>query len=154
MFKEYIPVARFTPSFEALLEVLAKLLGLAVVYIIFEAVGKWLMGEDFRSDTLLSLVVLPAIYVLKDSYTIFEPYFVKIHLSEENVTVETGILTKNLDSLNLKTVENIEIITSPLGRIKGYSTLHVFSYGSWVELPHVKSPAVVKERIESSITRP
>jgi len=154
MFNKYISVARFAPSFEALVEILAKIFGLAIVYIIFEAVGKWLMGEDFRSDTLLSLVVLPSIYVLKDSYTIFEPYFVRIHLCDENVTVETGILTKNLDSLNLKTVENVEIITSPLGRIRGYSTLHVFTYGSWVELPHVKSPLVVKEIIEAGITGP
>lgn len=77
MFQENIPVAKLLPSFEALLEVLVKLFGLAIVYIIFEAVGKWLMGDDFRADMLLSVVVLPAIYVLKDSYTIFEPYFVK-----------------------------------------------------------------------------
>ncbi|MDH5394428.1 MAG: PH domain-containing protein [Gammaproteobacteria bacterium] len=154
MAKKTIAVARLAPALEALLEVVIKIFGLAVIYVIFEAVGKWLIGEGFRTDTLLSLVVLPSIYVLKDSYTIFEPFFVKIYLGEENVTVETGILTKNLDSLNLQTVENVEIITSPLGRLRGYSTLHVYSYGSWVELPHVKSPLLVKDIIESAIIRP
>lgn len=153
MFKENIQVAKIYPSFEALIVLAAKMAGLVIVYLIFEVVGKWLIGDDFNTETLLSLVILPTIYVLKDSYTILEPYFVKINLCQESVTVETGILTKNLDCLNLKTVENIEIITSPLGRLGKYSTLHVFSYGSWVELPHVKSAVAVKERIESGLKK-
>ncbi len=148
-----IPVVKFVRSFEALLEIMAKLLGLVIVYVIFEFVGKLLMEGAFRSDTLLSLVVLPAIYVLKDSHRILEPYFLKIVLSDDSVTVESGILTKSLDCLNLKTVENVELITTPLGRIFEYATLNVYAYGSWVEIPHVKHPLPVKEKIEAVISK-
>lgn len=151
--EEKISVVRGPRSFEAFLELMAKLLGLVVVYAIFEFVGKSLMGEEFRSDTLLSLVVLPAIYVLKDSHRILEPYFVKILLSDEKVSVESGILTKRLDCLNLQNVENVELITTLVGRLCGYSTLYVYAYGSWVEIPFVESPLPIKERIEAGLTR-
>lgn len=153
MSEEKIPVVKFVRSIEAFFELMAKLSGLVVVYAIFEFVGKLLMGGEFRSDTLLSLVVLPAIYVLKDSHKILEPYFVNILLSDEKVTVESGILTKRLDCLNLKNVENVELITTLLGRLRGYSTLYLYAYGSWVEIPFVKSPLPIKERIESGLKR-
>ena len=146
--EEEISVVRLPRSFEAFLEIVAKLLGLVIVYLIFECVGNILMGDEFRSDTLLSLVVLPAIYILKDLHIILEPYFIKIQLNDEQVTVESGILTKRLDCLNLKTVENVELITTPLGRLCGYSSLNVYAYGSWVEIPFVKSPLPIKEKIE------
>lgn len=153
MQEEEISVIKGPRSIEAFFELVAKLLGLVVVYAIFEFVGKSLMGEAFRSDTLLSLVVLPAIYVLKDSHRILEPYFVKILLSDEKVTVESGILTKRLDCLSLQNVENVELITTLLGRLCGYSTLYVYAYGSWVVIPFVESPLPIKERIEAGLSK-
>jgi uncharacterized membrane protein YdbT with pleckstrin-like domain len=147
-----VPVVKLARSIEALCELMVELIGLVIVYVIFEFVGKSLIS-NFQSDMLLSLVVLPAIYVLRDLHTIFAPFFVKIVLHEDTITVESGILTRRLDCLNLQTVENIELITTLLGRFIGYSTLTIYAYGSWVQLPNVKSPEEVKAKIEASITK-
>jgi uncharacterized membrane protein YdbT with pleckstrin-like domain len=150
---EQVSIVKVARSIEAFFELIAKLLGLVIVYLIFEFVGNQLMPGEFRSDTLLSLVVLPAIYVLKDVYQILEPFFVTIQLSDEQVSVESGILTRRLDCLQLTTVENVELITTPVGRLCGYSTLCVYAYGSWVEIPFVESPLPIKARIEAGITK-
>ena len=148
---EDLVVVKFFPSVESFLEIIIKLFGVCVVYILFKFVGDQLLGDQFRPDTLLSLVVLPAIYILKDSYLMFEPYFVRVSLSDKTVTVESGILTKRLDCLNLKTVENVEMIRTVLGRLLGYGTLNVYAYGSWVEIPYVENVSIIKSKIESSI---
>ncbi|NMV23400.1 PH domain-containing protein, partial [Vibrio parahaemolyticus] len=77
------------------------------------------------------------IYVLKDLHTIIEPFFVKVWMNEESVKVQSGILTQRIDNLILKNVENVELTKSPIGRVFGYTTLCLYAYGSWVELPFV-----------------
>lgn len=151
--EEVVPVERLWCSIEAILELAVKLLGLVVVYLVFEFIGKLITGGEFKPDTLLSLVVLPAIYILKELHVVLEPFFVNIILSDDQVTVESGILTRRLDCLNLKNVENVEMITTPFGRLFDYSTLVVYAYGSWVKIPHIKSPLPVKKRIEESIVK-
>lgn len=151
MFEENIPVVKMARSIEILLELIAEIFGLLAAYYIFEFVGKLIIGSNFRSDMLLSIVVLPAIYILRGFYAVFSPYFVTIKLHEYTITVETGILTKRIDSLKLKTVENIELITTPLGRLVGYSTLSLYACGSAIHLPNVKSPFLVKEKINEAI---
>ncbi|KON51684.1 hypothetical protein ACX11_21500 [Vibrio parahaemolyticus] len=133
---EVVKVAR---CFEAMGEILCRLLGLVLVYVMFEFIGTKVVGASFQKDTLLSLVVLPAIYVLKDLHTIIEPFFVKVWMNEESVKVQSGILTQRIDNLILKNVENVELTKSPIGRVFGYTTLCLYAYGSWVELPFVKS---------------
>jgi hypothetical protein len=59
---------------EVIGEILFKILGLYIVYLIFDFIGKWIEVGDVTSNTLLSIVVLPAIYVLKDAYAIFTPF--------------------------------------------------------------------------------
>ncbi len=133
---EVVKVAR---CFEAMGEILCRLLGLVLVYVMFEFIGTKVVGASFQKDTLLSLVVLPAIYVLKDLHTIIEPFFVKVWMNEESVKVQSGILTQRIDNLILKNVENVELTKSPIGRVFGYTTLCLYAYGSWGELPFVKS---------------
>lgn len=73
MLEGNVPVVKLARSIEALFELMFELIGLVIVYVIFEFVGKLLIGIEFKSDMLLSLVVLPAIYVLRDLHTIFAP---------------------------------------------------------------------------------
>lgn len=134
-----LEVVKLAPFIEAIIEILCRLLGLVIVYVVFEYIGTEVVGTNFQKDTLLSLVVLPAIYVLKDLHTIFEPFFVKIWISEESVKVQSGILTQRIDTLILNNIENVELIKSPIGRFFGYTTLFLNAYGSGVELPFVKS---------------
>ena len=136
---EKVEVVKLARCFEAACEILCRLLGLVIVYVMFELIGTEVVGTHFQKDTLLSLVVLPAIYVLKDLHTIFEPYFVKVWMNKESVKVQSGILTQRIDNLILKNVENVELTKSPIGRLCGYTTLCLYAYGSWVELPFVKS---------------
>ena len=134
-----IQVAKGWRSLEAMLELICQLIGITAVYIIFEQIGFWLIGENFQKDTLLSMVVLPAIYILKDAYKIIEPFYVSIILiNQHKVQVKRGILTQEVDNLVLENIENIELTKTPLGRIFGYTTFSIYSDGSWIELPFVR----------------
>ncbi len=144
-----LDIVKLPCAIEAALDVTAQLFGLCIVYWVFHKIGVRLIGEEFSPDVLLSLVVLPAIYILKDSHVIIEPYFVSVWLKNDTVTVKRGFLTTWEDSLSLNNVENIEIVTSFLGRFQNYGSLRVYAYGSWVEIPFIKDAPSLKVRIET-----
>ena len=146
-----LEVAKHPCAFEAAIDILLQLLGLCLVYVVFKEIGEYLIGKGFSSDILLSLVVLPSILVLKSCGSILEPYFVKVSLVGGTISVSQGILTTFEDSLSLKTVENIEVITTVLGKWLNYATLRVYAYGSWVVVPNVKNAQVLKCRIEKIV---
>jgi hypothetical protein len=97
--------------------------------------------------------MLPALYLLRSSNIIISPYFVKVSISENDVETRTGILTQRLDKLSLKTVENIEVVTTLGGRIFNYSTIYLYAYGSWVELPFLNNSDEIKQKIESKLNK-
>lgn len=136
-------------ALEAFLEIAIRILGLAVVYIIFEYIGSWLL-ENFLPDMLLSIVVLPAIYVLKDAYKIMDPFTVSIKQTETDISVKRGFLSQTVDKLLFKAVDNIEVTQTLLGRIFHFKTIVLYSAGGFVELPFVKS--VHAEKIENKVT--
>lgn len=149
-----ISVVKFARSIEAIFEILFQLFGLYIVYLAFNYVGKEILGaENFSSDTLLSLVVLPAIYILKDSHIVLEPFTIKISYSDQDVSVERGILTKRRDCLKFGTVENVELVTTWLGRKVGYGTLNIYAYGCWVELPNIKDAPNIQLKLENKIRK-
>ena len=88
---------------------------------------------------------------LKDVYEIFTPFTVTVSLSDKDITVTQGIYTKRLDCLKLDTIENVELITTALGRCKNYGTLDLYSYGSAIRIPNVKDYMKIKADIESRI---
>jgi len=90
-------------------------------------------------------------YVLKGAHIIVSPYFVVVTISENEVQSRTGIFTHRLDKLQLKTVENIEIVSTLLGRVFNYSTILLYAHGSWVRLPYVVQPDEIKKQIESNL---
>ena len=138
-------------SVEALLEIGFKLTGVYITYLAFDFFGVFLFKNDFNSVTLFSLLMFPALYVLKTAHVIISPFFVQVRISETEVESRTGILTQRLDKLNLKTVENIEIITTVGGRLFNYSTILLYAHGSWVRLPYVVNPEKIKNQIESNL---
>lgn len=138
-------------SVEALLEIGFKLTGVYITYLAFDFFGVFLFKNDFNSVTLFSLLMFPALYVLKTAHVIISPFFVQVRISETEVESRTGILTQRLDKLNLKTVENIEIITTVGGRLFNYSTILLYAHGSWVRLPYVVHPEKIKNQIESNL---
>jgi len=150
--KEY-PTSKITRSAEAFLEIGFKLAGVYITYLAFNFFGEFLFDNDFNSDTLFSLLMLPALYVLKTSYVIISPYFVQVRMTETEVESRIGILTQRLDKLNLKTVENIEIVTTLGGRLFKYSTIFLYANGSWVQLPFLKNPNQIKLNIEAKLEK-
>jgi hypothetical protein len=154
-FMEECSTSMVLRSIEAFLEITFKLVGVYITYLAFNFCGNYLFEGEFTSDTLFSLLMLPALYILKTSHIILSPYFVKVQISNTEVESRTGILTQRLDKLNLRTVENIEIVTTLGGRIGGtlfgYSTIHLYAHGSWVQLPFLKKAHVVKADIEAKL---
>lgn len=123
--------------FEALLEILVKLIGISIVYAIVNWLGQFMLGSDFQQDTLLSLLLLPAIYVLRDLLTIIEPYFVIVEKSQNFVSVTYGITPRIIDTLELHSVDNIEVLRTPLGYLFNYGTIRLYGRGGQVEMPFV-----------------
>ncbi|UJF21504.1 PH domain-containing protein [Shewanella sp. OMA3-2] len=74
-----------------------------------------------------------------------------VNISDTEVEARTGVLTHRLDKLNLKTVENIEVISTLGGRIFGYSSIYLYAYGSWVHLPFITNCDQVKASLEGKI---
>ena len=156
MDKQSIPtfkVCRWWRSLEAFLEIIARIFGLIIVYLVFQYIGIKLVGDDFQTDILLSLVVLPSIYVLKDSHRILEAFFVTIEPAKGSITVNSGILTQRRDKLGFDSVENVERVRSIVGRWKGYSTYYLYAYGSWVRVPFVRDSLELEHWLESRITK-
>ena len=97
------------------------------------------------------MVVLPAILVLKQSSEILQPYFVKVSLEDDKLSVTQGILTTFEDSLTLNNVENIETETTLIGKYLNYATIRIYAFGSWVVIPNVKNSHKLKEKLENII---
>lgn len=150
---ELLDVATHPCAIEATLDIIFQLVGLGLVYIVFKWIGTYLIGDQFSPDMLLSIVVLPSILVLKSSGKIIEPYFVKVFLNDETLSVRQGIPTTFEDSLSLKNVENIEVTTTLLGKWLNYSTIRVFAFGAWVTVPNLRNAPKVKTRIEDIVKK-
>lgn len=146
-----IEVRRFPCVVEKVVDIFIQLVGLSIVYFLFTFIGESIIGENFSKDVLLSMVVLPAILVLKQASAILQPYFVEVELKNDTLAVKQGILTTFEDSLSLDTVENVETVTTLLGKCLNYSTLRIYAYGSWVIVPNVKNSKILKAKLNKII---
>lgn len=144
-----IKTCKWIRSLEASLEIFFQLLGVYATFLLFNLFGEVFMGEDFSTSTLFSLLLFPALYILKTGHTIFSPFFVKVRVCDVDAESRTGIFTQRLDKLNLENAENIEVVSTILARIFNYGTIHIYTYGSWVSLPFVVNADELKDRIES-----
>lgn len=146
-----IPTSKWIRCIEAFLELTFKLLGIYVVYFAINWLGKDLFGSDFRQDTLLSLLLLPAIYVLRDLLIIIEPFFSDVKMSELQVTVKSGISPRIIDTLNLASVDNIEIVKTPLGYCFNYASIRLYGRGGSVDMPFVCDAEEISKTINISV---
>lgn len=149
-----IGTVKLIRSIEALLEILIKLGGLYLVY----EFGSYVMDSDDAANTLFSILLLPALLILKGAHIIFEPFTIKIYISDNDVTVKSGLLTRTTDRLNIKTLENIELVKTPVGRMGNrywakYGTLYLHAYGGMVIMPFLKEPEETQKRIEVILSK-
>lgn len=139
---------------EAGIEILLKLAGLLLVY----KVGAQLMSDQSGQDTLFSILLLPTLLILKNGHVFLEPFTIRAYLTSDDVTVKSGLLTRKSDTLKIETLENIELVKTPLGRIftlfgKGYGTLNLYAYGGTVIMPYLKNPEIVQQNIEEILNK-
>ncbi|WP_169338286.1 PH domain-containing protein [Colwellia piezophila] len=146
---ESLLVIKLPRMFEAFIEIIIKLIGLYFTYLVFKKMGISLMGKEFQTDTLFSLLLLPVLYIFKDSHVVFKPFTIKVLLNDKDVTVTSGFFTKRHDKLTIRTVDNIELITTPIGRLYNYGTLHLYTPGATVTLPYIKNAIEIQVRIEN-----
>ena len=149
-FMEVLKTAIWARAFEAAFEIAIRLFGIFVVFIGFNFLLKLLNASSGSHDLLISMLLLPALYVLKDSYIVFDPFTVKAEFYDDKISVYRGIAPRVKDTLEFKNSENIEIITSVLGYFCNYSTVRLYSPGGYVEIPYVFQPEDVVSKVEKA----
>lgn len=147
---EVLKTATWAKSIEAFFEIFARLLGIAIVYFGFDFLLKSFDASSGSQDLLISMLMLPALFILKDSFSVIEPFTVKAEFYQDKISVYRGFAPRVKDTLEFKNSENIEIITSVLGGFMGFSTVRLYSPGGFVEIPYVYNPEVVVSNVESA----
>ena len=137
-------------SVEAFLEVVGRILGMLIVYLAFKHLLVCFGASVESQDLLVSMLLLPSLYILKDLYKVIEPATVRIEFHAKKITVLRGFSPRVKDTLEFKNSENIEVITTILGRFFDYGTVVVYSPGGNVEIPFVFKPDEVVEEIENA----
>jgi len=106
---------------------------------------------NFDSSFLFGVLILPLLAILKEFPEVFSVLFLKVGLSKQSIVVKRGFHFEGLDKLDLDTIENIEIVTTPLGNKLGYGTLDIYSYGSNIRVPYINEPYKTKRTIEGYV---
>jgi hypothetical protein len=160
-------------SFEAFFEIIFKLIGIALTYILLNGVliiifkadglnlltnsyGLLLINKEYQSEDLFNLLIFPVLYVLRDSYKIAEPFYINAYMTNSDITVVSGILTRTTDKLRIENLENIELVKTPMGRWnlgiwKKYGTLNLHAFGGLVVIPYLASPETEQLEIEKNL---
>ena len=136
-FVKHLNTAKLNRCVEAVFEVLARLFGIILVYVFLNTVLIFFGLLDSENDLMVSLLILPVLYILKDSYKVVEPFTISASLHETEVTVTRGLITKVTDTLELPTIDNIEITKTILGRVYNHASIRLIAPGGWVEIPHL-----------------
>ena len=122
---------------EALVETVVKLSAVYIVYLGFNWFVLNILNKNVADETLMSLLLLPALYILKDLDLVIDPLTIKIEKHRDRISVVRGLTPRVRDTLEFKSVENIEVITTVLGSIFNFSTVVLYSPGGNVEIPYV-----------------
>jgi len=136
--------------YEACVIFILKILGVFLTAWIVNILGH-IFINNFDSSFLFGVLVIPLLATLKEFPEVFSVIFVKVGLSTKSIVVKTGFHFEGLDKFDLDTIENIEIITTPLGNKLGYGTLDIYSYGSSIRVPFINEPYKTKNTIESYV---
>ncbi|EHK9186279.1 hypothetical protein ACN2LU_004524 [Vibrio vulnificus] len=142
-------------KFQLIESVLLKLLEIGGVFVsaqIVEKLSQYLL-LGFDPSMLYGILILPLLYIFRELPDTFEVMFVKASMSKNILLVKTGYRFQRVDKLELTTVENVELFSTPLGRVLNYGTLMVYSYGSNICIPHVKNPLEIQKEIMSKINQ-
>lgn len=145
-----IKTVKLARSFEASIEIFMNLAWVLLVYLIFKWLTEHIIEGDIN-DILISMLLLPSLYIIKDSSKVITPWFVSVSIRDNSVSSITGVAPQIDDTLSLGKVDNIEVQVTPLGKVFNYGTIKLYSAGGAIEIPYVKDYLIVKEKIEERI---
>jgi hypothetical protein len=147
---EVLKTATWSRSIEAIFEIAARLLGIFIVYRGFDFILRLFEASSGSLDLLISMLLLPALYILKDSFSAIEPFTVKAEFYDDRISVSRGLAPRVRDTLEFRNSENIEVITSVLGYFLDYATIRLYSPGGYVEIPYVFQPECVVSKVKTA----
>lgn len=123
---------------EELINCICSIAGLVVLYLLINKLGE-LNFENFNSEILYSIFVIPLLLSLTQYLDMFDSCFVSVKMEETCITVKRGLLYTKYDKLYLKDINNIELYRSILGKVFGYSHMNLYAMGGSVQLPYIKN---------------
>ena len=127
--------------------------GLYIENLWFTFITAFLLSWAFGAEEgiVYSVLILPLIAILKTAYMDFEPLFIQASYSDRAIIVRRGTVAESIERLDLRTVENIELKLTPIGKIRNSGTLDIYGYGGQIRIPYIKDPIAVQEELESLI---
>lgn len=146
-----IDTARWWPFFEAVIGIICQLVAIYIGYKLFALTVSWMGYSQEKGEAFINLLLLPALYVLRDIGNIFDSMTVSVSLNNESVSVTRGLNPRVVDSLEFKSIENTEVVTTFGGRCFGFSTIRLYSPGGLVEIPYVENPNDINQQIKRLI---
>tara|TARA_Y100000310_G_scaffold243268_1_gene247738 strand:- start:6294 stop:6731 length:438 start_codon:yes stop_codon:yes gene_type:complete len=111
------------------------MLGLSVVYYSLNFILIFSGLLESESELMVSLLILPILVILKDANKILEPLTVIVKISEDEISVSRGLITRVIDKLEFKTVDNAEVVETLGGKLFGHATIRLYAPGGSVEIP-------------------
>ena len=133
-------VARFLPIIGFMIELALEIMGIFIVYYMVNLLAPYIVGKNFNSNFLYSMVFLPIVASLKQLPDTFKSVFVKIAISDEYIICKRGYFRKFIDKLYVKHIDNIEVRTTIWGEFFDYGNITLYSFGGKINLPFLKSP--------------
>ena len=115
-----------------------SVLKLIFLYYLINYIGKSKF-ENFNSEILYSIFVIPLFLSLRRYFGMFDSCFVSVKMEETCITLKRGFLYTKYDKLYLKDINNIELYRSFCGKIFGYSRMDLYAMGGYIQLPYIKN---------------
>lgn len=123
---------------EEFINCFCTIFGIYILYLIINKLGE-LKFENFNSEILYSIFVIPLLLSLVQYLDMFDSCFVSVKMEETCITVKRGLLYTQYDKLYLKDINNIELYRSIFGKVFGYSHVDLYAMGGYVRLPYIKN---------------
>jgi len=113
--------------------------------LLIAALLSWIFGAD--QGIVYGVVILPLVAVLKTAYLDFEPLFIQAAYSQNSIIVRRGTAAESIERFDLRTIENIELKLTPIGKLRNSGSLNIFGYGGQIQIPYVRDPLDVQAKL-------
>lgn len=144
-------IARFAPCFGFAISIFLEIVGIYAIYWLISWSATKIVKDDFSNDFLYALIFLPIIDILKNFPNIFQSCFVRVGIGKTFIIRKIGVLNTNIDKLDVKNVDNIELDTNIFGELFNYGAITLYSIGGNIHLPFLKNPSRIYYELKQII---